>query len=154
MSCYKPTAQCKFSIIKAYESFLLTHLCQFLSFHILYSLPFMPSFALDDLEQSLAIVEVSKLFLQLDASYRVSFVQYLQDEWAAIDDEFSSIVDAVTAALYASASASHPSTVETHLHDNLNPPSNPLHPLTPSTTLLVLQSVISYIQQELHSTSS
>ena len=111
----------------------------------------MPSFALDDLEQSLAIVEVSKLFLQLDASYRVSFVQYLQDEWAAIDDEFSSIVDAVTAALYASASASHPSTVETHLHDTLNPVSNPL---TPSNTLLVLQSVISYIQQELHSTSS
>lgn len=54
---------------------------------------------LDELEASILAIEIQSLYNDLDFNVQRSFVDYLQDEISAQDDQFGPIVDEVVNAL-------------------------------------------------------
>lgn len=55
---------------------------------------------LTDIQIQLSLLELASSYLKMTSSYRPVFVQYLQDEYAGIDDENAETIDVVVSALY------------------------------------------------------
>jgi hypothetical protein len=91
------------------------------------------SLSLDTLDASLLAIQIKEAYNDLDWSVQKAFVNYLQDEFAAIDDEFSIIINDILNAL-----ASH-SDIEEDLEV--------MFTLYPADKIkLVLQSIYDYLQ--------
>lgn len=55
---------------------------------------------MSEMHIQLLLLDLSSCFLRLPKSYRAILVQYIQDEYAGIDDEFAEAIDVIVSSLY------------------------------------------------------
>jgi len=97
----------------------------------------------DDISILVSVMELSALFHKISPAHREQFLQYLEDEFACIDDEFSIIIDAILMHLYARISTKE-------LEDRLN---NIADNVDEEKLLMVLKAMIDYCQEYLYDVS-
>jgi hypothetical protein len=97
----------------------------------------------DSLQIQLVMIEISELFKQMSKNYQENFLHYLADEYAAMDDDYSFLIQQVLECLY-------PRKSSWKVEDNLNQVLNTLSTVEQFQQFEVLLSnVLTYLKEYL-----